>query len=477
MRHSSRLFLSFVLFAISTTMADGGEIRSSVSWMCSTENAPWVNMASINPKKASAAHSSSRVIEIDANKPLQTIRGWGGCFNEKGWEALSVLSDHERRDVLRALFDPTDGAGFNLCRMPLGESDYSLDNAWYSYDETPGDFKMEHFSIERDRKALIPYIKEAMEFQPDLKIWASPWSPPRWMLDVVDGKRVYLKNDPETLRAYGLYYTKFVQAYQAEGIHLFAVMPQNEPCWDTWKPHGPMLCGYPKDRWHQWVKQLVSSFEEHHVPCQIWLGTLPTEGHNPGVVITKKDHVDPILQDTNIASHIAGVGIQYGKDLIKKVHEAYPRVELMQTETYCGKAVNDWAYGAGQFTLIATYLDDGAGAYMLWNMVLDQTGASNEGWKQSAPITVNTITKKVTYNPQFYIYKHFSHFINRGARYLSTSPDDHYSAAFVNPDQKRVVVVLNPTKQHNSTVIRDGHYSFTADLPPLSCNTFTWRPQ
>ena len=49
------------------------------------------------------------------------------------------------------------------------------------YDEKDGDFVMKNFSIANDAETLIPYIKNAQKYNPDLKLWASPWSPPSWM--------------------------------------------------------------------------------------------------------------------------------------------------------------------------------------------------------------------------------------------------------------------------------------------------------
>ena len=85
----------------------------------------------------------------------------------------------DKEAVLRELFAPGVGANFTVCRMPIGANDFSLD--WYSYDEVPDDFSLEHFSISRDLETLVPFIKGALQYQPDLKLWASPWSPPTWM--------------------------------------------------------------------------------------------------------------------------------------------------------------------------------------------------------------------------------------------------------------------------------------------------------
>jgi len=40
---------------------------------------------------------------------------------------------------------------------------------------------LEHFSISKNLETLVPFIKNALKHQPELKLWASPWSPPTWM--------------------------------------------------------------------------------------------------------------------------------------------------------------------------------------------------------------------------------------------------------------------------------------------------------
>ena len=102
---------------------------------------------------------------------------------------------------MRSLFDPQKGLRLNLCRTPIGASDYGI--TLYSLDETPGDFAMEHFSIERDKERLIPYIKAALAIRPDLKLWAVPWSPPSWMKDNGNLVGGHIKDDPQTLRRAG----------------------------------------------------------------------------------------------------------------------------------------------------------------------------------------------------------------------------------------------------------------------------------
>ena len=110
------------------------------------------------------------------------------------------------------------------------------------WDETKGDFAMKNFSIGRDKLRLIPYIKAAQKFRPDLKIWASPWCPPSWLkvnnhyactsdAQVNDlpkegqgvEMRTQFRMQPEYLKAYALYFRKFIEAYRMERIPVFAV--------------------------------------------------------------------------------------------------------------------------------------------------------------------------------------------------------------------------------------------------------------
>jgi len=122
-------------------------------WVCSTPNDPW---REASPTPGFEPGDDGLRLHIGTARQ-QAWRGFGGCFNELGWKVLSTLDAGDRLCVLRALFDERDGCGFTLCRLPIGANDYA--ESWYSHNETPGDFAMEHFSIERDRQGLIPYIR------------------------------------------------------------------------------------------------------------------------------------------------------------------------------------------------------------------------------------------------------------------------------------------------------------------------------
>ena len=103
--------------------------------------------------------------------------GFGGCFNELSQIALLSLPEETREKALDLLFAPEeDGLRLSFCRMPIGASDYA--ESWYSHNETEGDYEMAHFSIDRDRKDLLPYTKIALKRHPNSPLYASPGTPP-----------------------------------------------------------------------------------------------------------------------------------------------------------------------------------------------------------------------------------------------------------------------------------------------------------
>ncbi len=135
----------------------GADSAASVRWIATTQERPWREQpgATVSP----ASFREPWHVEVALDRPLQTIQGFGACFNELGWVALGALSEADRSAVFRELFAPGVGASFNVCRMPVGANDFSRD--WYSYDETPDDFDLRDFSIANDLDTLVPFIRAA----------------------------------------------------------------------------------------------------------------------------------------------------------------------------------------------------------------------------------------------------------------------------------------------------------------------------
>ncbi|MDE6199174.1 MAG: glycosyl hydrolase family 30, partial [Muribaculaceae bacterium] len=162
--------------AAAALMVCGMASAQKVEMYTSTDAAPWQQVKNIKwSDKAPAAGTT--VVDL-AGEEAQTIDGIGGTFNEIGWDMLCYLTPEARQEILNDLFSK-DGAKFSYCRMPIGASDYGMN--FYSLNDVADDFDMRNFSIARDRHILLRYIKEAKKINPELKMWASPWSHPAWM--------------------------------------------------------------------------------------------------------------------------------------------------------------------------------------------------------------------------------------------------------------------------------------------------------
>jgi glucosylceramidase len=461
------ILLALLLFI---TLLSCSKQEMKMEWISSSPANQW------ETKKAAIFQDNSisdATIQIYPDKRQQVIDGFGGCFNELGWEAVHVLIEVEQNKIFDSLFDIDKGCDFNIFRMPIGANDYAVD--WYSHNEMVDDFEMINFSIDRDKLRLIPYIKKAKTYNSNIKIWASPWCPPSWMKtnnnyacnpDVVNdlkeegkGKEMetQFRMDNKYLSAYALYFSKFIQAYQKEGIDIYAVHVQNEPnsCQSF-----PSSVWSPSDLGIFIGNYLGPKFETDSLSTEIWLGTI----ERPQI-----ERVDSVLSNPIAKKYIKGVGFQWaGKDAIPGVNKKYPELKLMQTETECGDGSNNWAAAEHTFELMKHYFNNGANSYMYWNMVLNETGKSQWGWKQNSMITVDSKTKKVTYNPEFYLMKHFSNFIKPGSFKIDTS--DKNCLAFKNADS--VIIIYYNSGNATSKSFEIGNNQFSVQLSEKSFNTF-----
>jgi glucosylceramidase len=448
--------------AVSFVCATSASFGASVRWICSTENARWAELTVeiVAPTPALVGGA----LAIDAKQTFQTIDGFGGCFNELGWEALTSLPENKREAVLKALFDPAE-ANFTLGRAPIGANDFSL--GWYSLNETPGDYGMAHFSIERNRQALIPYIKAAMRYQPELGVWASPWCPPSWMTTNGRYRHGEMKADAQTLGAYALYLSKLVQGWRAEGIRLYAIHPQNEAAlndniYPQCKWSGATMNVFLRDH-------LLPRLQRDGVVVEVWLGTVLNENLD--------EFVDPVLGDPATGPQIVGVGYQYGgQKMFRATHEKYPSKKLAQTETECYGGANTWDQALITFNRLVDGTANFAGSYFFWNMVLDESGLSRWNWRQNSLITVNRKTETVVYNPEFYSMKHFSAAVQPGARRIAVSGGPFQTCvAFQNPDGGKVLLLSNPSEHAVSAWVAAEDGLCHLEVPAFSMNTLFLR--
>jgi glucosylceramidase len=397
-------------------------------------------------------------ITVNDTATAQTWEGFGGAFNEMGWSYLSLLSPADRDAAIHLLYG-ADGARFTFGRIPIGASDYAMDR--YTLDETPGDVTMSGFSIERDKERLIPFVKAAQAVKPNIRLWASPWTPPTWMKDApfssgnvpsaFDGGMV--KNDDVTLGAFAQYFVKFVQAYGQLGMPIEAISPQNEPGYRGNYP----TCGWQPSTYARFVGQFLGpAVASAGLSTKIILGTFNGGEGDTSIVST-------VMGDAVARGYIRAMGFQWGMlDKVRGV-KAYG-VPVWQTEHKCGNypwmsgfvataAPNDHAYAVESWGYLRDWINAGVTAYSAWNMVLDTVGVgidTTRVWPQDALLTVDTSSGTLHITPTYWVFRHFSQFVATGAKVVAVSGGD--AVAFRNPDGSIVVVLFNKGSAKTVTV-------------------------
>jgi glucosylceramidase len=470
--------ITFILFLCGILVSCNN--KPSIQWVVSTAEYSWKLQ---NVDNIELVNADTFDVEVDIMNPKQTIQGFGTCFNELGWTSLSLLSDADRETVMKELFEPGTGANFTICRMPVGANDFSRN--WYSYNETDGDFEMQNFSIDNDRETLIPFIKNALKYNMDIKLWASPWSPPSWMKDNkhyackplndpyfdianfsndmlpeqerAEGYNMFIQDDAY-FKAYALYFAKFIEAYRAENINISMVMPQNE--FNSCQPFPS--CTWQSSSLNKFVGEYLGPAMKE-LGVELMFGTM--ERPNPAMV-------DTLLQDPKSREYITGVGFQWaGKYAVSAIHENYPEIEIYQTEQECGDGQNSWEASCYAWDLMKHYLNNGTNVYDYWNASLEEGGMSRWGWSQNSLVTVNKADRTYKFTYEYYVMKHLSHYVLPGAQRLATSGESSNLLAFKNINGSYVLAIYNDKNTEIKPTIKIGEYSISPVLKPNSLNT------
>jgi glucosylceramidase len=145
----------------------------------------------------------------------QQILGFGAALTDSACVMLNRVDEKERNDLLKEIYSPDEG-NFSISRLCVGASDYA--EKVYNFAEVPNDMDMEHFDASHDDLNIIPVVKKAIEYNPDLYFFSSTWSPPGWMKTSSEMQGGWMVE--KYVDAYALYYLKFLQHYLKSGIKI-----------------------------------------------------------------------------------------------------------------------------------------------------------------------------------------------------------------------------------------------------------------
>ncbi|GAA3079748.1 glucosylceramidase [Kribbella aluminosa] len=442
--------------------------------------------------------SDRTTITVDPRTTYQTMDGFGASITDSSASVLYRLSPADREQTMRKLFDPKQGIGVSFLRQPVGSSDFTAASAHYTFDDVPAgqtDFGLEHFSIAHDEQQVLPLLRRAKQLNPQLKVMATPWSPPAWMKtggSLVGGR---LQDDPKVYDAYARYLVKFVQAYAKAGVPVDYLSIQNEP--QNRKPSAYPGTDVPVRQEAAVITALGPILQKASPRTKI-LGYDHNWTTHPGDVASTPPGEDPEtdypykLLRTPAAKWIAGTAYHcYSGDPSKQadLHNAFPSKGIWFTECSGSHGPNDTPpqIFRGTLTWHARTLMIGttrnwAKSVVNWNLALDSTGGPHLGGCDTCTGLVTLQPDgTVTTDAEYYTIGHLSKFVQPGAvRIGSTSygttgwNGQLMSAAFRNPDGTTALVVHNENDDPRTFAVAVGDQSFEYELPGGAIATYTW---
>lgn len=418
-------------------------------------------------KSAQAGKENIATIAINNKKEYQTIYGIGGAFTEAGGYVLSQLNKEKQKELIEAYFGEK-GLNYSLCRTHINSCDFALGN--YAYCEEDGDYELKSFTIDRDKKYLIPFIKSALETsQEGFKLFASPWSPPAWMK--TNGEMNHGgKLKEECRQAWANYYVKYINAYKQEGIDIWGLTVQNEPqatqIWDSCIYSGEEEGAFVRD----YLGPVLHQEGMSDVKLMIW-------DHNCDIMV---ERVNETLRDEAVKKYVWGIGFHWymGEyfENIKTVHENYPDKALVFTEGCIegGAKLGDWKSGEQYGHYMINQFNNFTGGWTDWNMILDSEGGPNhvKNFCRGA-VHVDLENGEIHYENIYYYIGHFSKYVRPGAIRVDCSCDtkDLELTAFKNKQGENIIIVMNASDKEVSYRLTGLREEAVVTIPPHAIQT------
>lgn len=440
-----------------------------------TDTSHFMQQQEVFPAEFMAGADQLEAAEASAGKGFE---GYGVAITGASCYELAQLDPETRTKVLKEIYGK-DGANLSVGRLSIGSSDYSAE--LYSYDDVPMDTELAHFSIERDRKYIIPMIKEILKIRPDLYLFASPWSPPGWMK--TGGKLCGGYMRAEFVDCYADYFVKYIQAYEKEGITIRAVTPQNEP--ETYQFSRMTACIWHPDIEAKFIHALRKRLDEQHMDVKIWM-----YDHS----FTGTERVLWTLENNEgLSDACDGVAFHYYDGAIeetKKVSSAYPQLPLHFTEggpRLYDHYDNDWCKWG---IMISKAMNCGYKSFTGWNLMLNECGGPNIGpFFCGGLVTRNRVTNELAYSGQYKAFRHIAPHVTPESEIHPVSTPYYGAAMFQYPhpqlevngfliDNKengKVLILINPNNGKKQVQIKVDGIMWYIELLPETISTIMFQ--
>ena len=383
---------------------------------------------------------------VNPHKSFQTFIGVGGAFTDASAEVFAKLPQDKQQELLTAYYDKEQGIGYSLARTTIHSSDFGSHS--FTYIEE-GDKELKTFSIDHDREFRLPLIKQAIDAAGgELLVYASPWSPPAFMKsnnNMLKGGKLL----PEYFESWAMYYTKFIKAYEAEGIPIWGITIQNEPmAVQRWESNI-----YTAEEERDFLKNYLGPIMERE-----GLGdkNIVVWDHNRDLI---SQRANTIFEDPEAAKYAWGIGFHWYEtwaggttmhDNLYNVAQSFPDKKLLFTEGTNERFSRDkyqyWPNAERYGHSMINDFNAGTVGWTDWNILLDENGGPNHVQNFCfSPIHADTRTGELIYTPSYYYIGHFSKFITPGAKRISTTVSRSHllATSFQNEDGKTATVVMN----------------------------------
>ena len=308
-------------------------------------------------------------------------------------------------------------------------------------------------------------LKKILTINPNIKIIATPWSPPVWMKDNGSSKGGSLK--PEYYGVYAQYFVKYIQEMKKNGITIDAVTPQNEPLHPGNNPSMYMTAEQQRD----FIKNnLGPAFQTANLSTKIIV-----YDHN----CDKPEYPLTILADTEASKFVDGSAFHlYAGNILvlNNVHNAYPNKNVYFTE--------QWTGSTGTFSgdllwhtknVVIGSMRNWSKIALEWNLANDASfGPHTPGGctECKGAITINN-SETFTRNVGYYIIAQASKFIPQNSvRISSTESGNLSSVAFKTPAGKIALIVLNDGANNETFNIKYNDKVATTSLSANSVATY-----
>ncbi|TFV95502.1 glucosylceramidase [Algoriphagus kandeliae] len=422
-------------------------------------------------EQAISSSEANLRIQIDPNQSFQTMDGFGFTLSQGSAQHLLAMSEESRQTLLQELF----GSGENdvrisYLRLSVAASD--LNEFPFSYDDlkdsTAIDPDLEHFSLSYDTLDVIPVLQEILKINPEIKLMASPWSPPAWMKDNKDtrGGSLLEKFEP----AYAQYLVRYIQEMSEHGIRIDALTIQNEPFHPG---NNPSLLMLPEQQARFIGRYLGPAFQDAGIDTKIVVYDHNADRPDYPITVMQDSLANPFIDGS--AFHLYGGTI----DALSELHEAFPDKNLYFTEQWVGAPGNmegDIPWHVKNLLIGAPR--NWAKTVLEWNLSSNPslTPHTDRGGCDRCLGAITIDGDEVTRNPAYYVIAHGSKFVDPGSKRISsTELVEIPNVAYLTPEGKIVLIAHNDTDSPIDFLIESGGLTFSASLNSKATGTWIWE--